>query len=470
MVKATSWSLLQRVGAMVISFFTNIVLARLLTPDDFGSVGLILTFVSIADLFVDAGLGQSLIQKQNVGKHDISTVYTTNLLLSIVFFASIFVIAPWVEDYMEVPKLALYLRVDSVTIILRSLYVVHSAILNKQLNFKTLAKVSIGASLSSSFVAIMMALFGFGIWSLICKNIIMHLVFCILYRANVRIKPSLYINKVSLKQLFSFGWFVSLSSLIDVLYTNLASFIIGKRYSVEQLGYYTQAHNLKQIPVYSLSMVISQVLFPMFSKEQDSTAQIKTYAQKIITISTALVFPLMLCLVVVAEPLIILLYSSKWLPSVPYFRILCVAGLVNILIHINRSILMALGASKSLFKVQLAAMCIGVLLMVIALKFDVFVFIISIALYSFINWFLVAIKTGRIIGYSVLQQIISIGCSLILSTITAIISSLIMNSMPINAPLLSLATNVTIFMTIYILLNFAFNTSALKTAKSIIKR
>lgn len=470
MVKATSWSLLQRVGAMVISFFTNIVLARLLTPDDFGSVGLILTFVSIADLMVDAGLGQSLIQKQKIDKNDISTVFTTNLLLSIVFFTCIFVIAPWVETYMAVPKLALYLRVEAVTIILRSLYVVHSALLNKQLNFKTLAKVSIGASLSSSFIAIVVAFCGFGIWSLIGKNIIMHLVLCYLYRTNVWVKTSFYINKISFKQLFGFGWFVSLSSLIDVLYTNLASFIIGKRYSVEQLGYYTQAHNLKQIPVYSLSMVISQVLFPMFSKEQDDTTRIKTYAQRIITIATALVFPLMLCLVVVAEPLIVFLYSTKWLLSVQYFRILCVAGLINILIHINRSILMALGQSKSLFKVQLAALCIGGVLMVVALQFDVFAFIVSIAFYSFINWLLVAIKIGQTIGYGVLQQIKSTGCSLILSTITAIISSLIMNSLSIHVTLLSLVVNVIIFMTLYVLLNIAFNTKALNIAKSIIKR
>lgn len=469
-VKATSWSLLQRVGTMIISFVTNMVLARLLTPNDFGSIGLILTFVSIADLFVDAGLGQSLIQKQNVDKNDISTVFTTNLLLSIAFFTLLFIIAPWVELYMDTPKLALYLRIEAVTIILRSLYVVHNAMLNKQLNFKALATVSICGSLISSVGAIIMAVCGLGIWSLIGKNIIMHLTFCVLYRCIARFDASIYINKKSFKQLFAFGWFVSLSSLVDVAYTNLASFIIGKRYTVEQLGYYTQAHNLKQIPVYSLSMVISQVLFPMFAKEQDNRDKIKAYARKITVIATALIFPLMLCLVVVAEPLMVLLYSTKWLPSVPYFRILCIAGLVNMLIHINRSILMALGQSKSLFKVQILAICIGIVLMICALRFDALVFIASIALYSFINWMLVAIKTGQNIDYGIFQQIKDVSCSLILSITTVIASVFIMNRINIHSTILSLIVNVTIFVAIYILLNIIFNTRALKFIKPILKR
>lgn len=465
-VKATSWSLLQRVGAMGISFVTNMVLARLLSPNDFGTVGLILTFVSIADLFVDAGLGQSLIQKQNVNKKDLSTVFTTNLLLSILFFLAIFIIAPWVESYMGISNLSLFLRIESFTIILRSLYVVHNAMLNKQLNFKALAIVNISGSLISSIAAIIMAFYGLGIWSLIAKNIVMHLTFCVLYRCVVCYETTLYIDKKSFKHLFIFGWFVSLSSLIDVIYTNLASFIIGKRYSVEQLGYYTQAYNLKQIPVYSLSMVISQVLFPMFAKVQDDRNMIMKSAQKIITLATALIFPLMLCLVVVAEPLIVLLYSAKWLPAVPYFRILCIAGLVNILIHINRSILMALGLSKSLFKVQILAISIGILLMLIALHYDVFVFIASIALYSFINWLLVAIKTGKNIGYSVFQQFKDISTSLILAVITTIVSLFTINIISIESNILSIIINVTIFLGLYLLLNVIFKTSAFQIVKS----
>lgn len=469
-LKATSWSLLQRVGTMCISFVTNMLLARLLTPSDFGCLGLILTFVSIADLLVDAGLGQSLIQKQNIDKNDISTVFTTNILLSIAFFSIIFLIAPLVESYTEIINLAIYLRVEAVSIILRSLYVVHNALLNKQLNFKALATVNIGGSLVSSAIAIVMALYGLGIWSLIGKNLIMHFTFFILYRFFVKFEFSLYINKKSFKELFSFGWFVSLSSFIDLAYSNIATFIIGKRYTVEQLGYYTQAHNLKQIPVYSLSMVISQVLFPMFSKEQNNRERIKLSAQKIITLATAIIFPLMLCLIVVAEPLIVLLYSDKWLHSVPYFRILCVAGLVNILIHINRSILMALGLSKSLFKVQLTAIIIGIVLMIIALQYDVLVFIISIALYSFVNWLLVAIKTGKNINYGIFNQIKDISASLLIAIVTTTVSIYIMNLMAIESVIISLIVNVSVYTSIYVLLHLVLNTQAIKIIKSQIKR
>ena len=298
----------------------------------------------------------------------------------------------------------------------------------------------------------------------------MHFTFFILYRFFVNFEFSLYINKKSFKELFSFGWFVSLSSFIDLAYSNIATFIIGKRYTVEQLGYYTQAHNLKQIPVYSLSMVISQVLFPMFSKEQNNRERIKLSAQKIITLATAIIFPLMLCLIVVAEPLIVLLYSDKWLHSVPYFRILCVAGLVNILIHINRSILMALGLSKSLFKVQLTAIIIGIVLMIIALQYNVLVFIISIALYSFVNWLLVAIKTGKNINYGIFNQIKDISASLLIAIVTTTVSIYIMNLMAIESVIISLIVNVSVYTSIYVLLHLVLNTQAIKIIKSQIKR
>lgn len=466
LVNAASWSLIQRVGTMLISFLSNMVLARYLSPDDFGCVGLILTFVSVADLFVDAGLGQSLVQKQNVDKNDISTVFTTNILLSTFFFTVIFICAPLLESYMNVSRLALYIRVEAVTIILRSLYVVHNAILNKQLNFKSLAKISISSSFISSAIAIFMAMCGLGVWSLIGKNFIMHLTSFILYRFAIKINVSLGIDRTSFKQLFSFGGFVSLSSLIDILYTNLASFIIGKRYTVAQLGYYTQAQNLKQVPVYSLSMVISQVLFPMFAKEQNDITRIKVYSQKIVTISTAFIFPVMLCLIVIAEPLIIFLYTSKWIPSVIYFRILCIAGLVNILIHINRSILLALGLSKSLFKVQVTSLLIGTIGMIVALQYNIFYFVGSIVLYSFINWLMVSIKTGQAIGYSVFNQIKDVSSSLLISLITSIISYIIMNRLNIQCVFISLVVNVIFFMAIYVLTHVILNTRAYRIIRS----
>ena len=470
MVKATSWSLVQKAGSMVISFFTNMVLARLISPADFGSVGMILTFMSVADLLVDAGLGQSLVQKQNLEQKDISTVFTSNLLLSILFFAIIFVIAPSVADYVGIPNLAIYLRVEAVTVIIRALYVVHNALLNKQLNFKSLAKISIGAAFVSSVIAIVLALFDFGVWSLIVKNISMHIAFCLFFVATIRPHVSLHIDKQSFKQLFGFGWFVSLSSLIDVLYSNIASFVIGKTYSVEQLGYYTQANSLKQIPVYSLSMVISQVLFPTLAKEQQDVERVNAHVQRVVVMSTAVIFPLMICLVVIAEPLIVFLYSAKWLPSVVYFRILCVAGLVNILIHINRSVLMALGKSKLLFAVQVTAILIGFIFIAVAIRYDALIFVGSLAAYSFVNWTLVAIVAGRTIGYRLWHQIRDIGTSLLLALIAGVASYMLMRVMNIESSILSLIVNTAVFATAYITMHLLFRTSVYRILKNSLKK
>ncbi len=465
------WSFIQRFGSLVISFITNMVLARLLSPEDFGTVGYILVFMSFADVLVDSGLGHSLIQKKNISHTDISTIFTSNILLAIVIFALIFILAPNIANYIGIPDLVIYLRIEALTVLLRAGYVINNAILNKKLDFKCLTKVNVSAALLSSVIAIILAFLGCGIWSLIVKSIAMHATLLVLYNVFGHLKVSLKIDWRTLKELFGFGWFVALTNIIDLLYSNIVSFIMGKTYSVKELGYYTQANSLKQIPVYSISMVVTQVMFPVMSEIQDEKQKVRHYMKQSISIGASVVFPIMLFLIALAEPIIVFLYSAKWAPAGTYFQILCLAGMVNIIIHLNRSVLMALGYSKQLFRAQLIAILIGVAILLISLKYSVKIFVMSIVAYSFINWFIVSLFSGNKSGYTIIDQLRDIAKPLLLAITSYLLCIIIHNFVADLAPIVQIVLCFTVFFIAYILLNMVFKTALYKFCENaIVKR
>lgn len=414
---AVIWSFLQRAGTLIIGFVVNIVLARLLCPEDFGIVGFIAVFVGLADVLVDSGLGSALIQTKEVKDADIRTVFTSNLLISLTLFLGIFIAAPYIADYVGVPKLDLYLRVESVMVLIRAFYVVQSALLNRSLKFRDLAGINIAASVLSAIISISIALLGGGVWSLIAKNVVLHLSLCVFYRIKSKVPYKLGINRDSFKQLFGFGIFVAFTNFLDLLYSNVVSFILGKKYSVEDLGYYNQAHSLKQIPVYSMSMVITQVLFPYMSRMQDEKERFYENARKVINLTSFMVFPLMAFLVIAAKPIIVLLYSAKWAPSAIYFQILCVAGSMDAFIHINRNILKSLGHTKLIFILQCIITVIGVGLLIFSLRFGVTVFVWSVVIFTFIDWALGTTCAGIKSGYSIFKQIKDMISSVMISVL-----------------------------------------------------
>ena len=418
---AVLWSFLQRGGTLIIGFVVNIVLARILCPEDFGIVGFIAVFVGLADILVDSGLGSALIQKKEVTEKHIKTVFTSNLLISIVLFVILFIVAPFIADYVNVPKLDLYLRVESVMVLIRAFYVVQSSLLNRSLKFKDLAGINITASILSAVSAISLALLGCGVWSLIAKNVILHLSLCVLYRIKSRVPYRLGIDRASLKGLFGFGIFVALTNFLDILYSNIVSFILGKKYSVEELGYYNQAYSLKQIPVYSMSMVITQVLFPYLSRMQDDRGRFFENTRKVIRITSFIVFPLITYLVIAAKPIIVFLYSAKWAPSSVYFQILCIAGAMDAFIHINRNILKSLGYTKLIFILQCIITVIGIVLLAISIHFGIKAFIWSVVVFTFVDWILGSSLSGIKSGYSIFYQIRDMMDSLLIAVLCGVV-------------------------------------------------
>lgn len=455
------WSFFQRGGSLVISFIANMVLARLLVPDDFGCIGIIYIFISFADLLVDSGLGGALIQKKNVTQKDYDTVFTTNFAISVFLYVLIFVAAPFFAGYFNIQHLDLYLRIVSISILFRAFFVVQSADLLKNLRFKEISINGIVTTAGSVIVAIVMAIYGFGVWSLIAKNLIQPLLSGIMYRISSSVKCKFGIDKQSFKQLFGFGWFSMLTSFVDVLYANTVAFIVGKKYTVKDLGYYNQANSLQQIPSYSLALVIKQVLFPHMARIHDDKQLMKEYSQRVMIVATFVVFPVMLYLISFAKPIVVLLYSDKWLPSAIFFEILCLEGIVHSLIHINRQILKALGLTKLLFRIQIVVLVIGIALLFVAQSFSIMALVWSLVLCAFINWIILTVITGRRIGYSIIRQLADIAPAFFLSLLPMVLIRLFMDYLNLQV-VPTLIISAVLFFTMYIGASFLLRTKGFK--------
>ncbi|MGM9777831.1 MAG: lipopolysaccharide biosynthesis protein, partial [Prevotella sp.] len=412
-IKGTIWSGIQRFGSLAIGFISNIVLARLLCPEDFGAMAMVMVFVGIADTIVDGGLGNALIQKKEIEDIDIKTVFSSNLVFSILLFVLFFLIAPLIEEYTNINNLAVYIRVEAFQLFFRALYVIPFSLMQKKFEFARLARINIIASSLSVVTAISFALFGYGIWSLILKNLSLDFYLLILYAIIGPMNYKIGFGWKSFKKLFSFGFFVVLANLFETLYSNLVSFFVGKKYAAKELGYYNQAHALQQIPTYSITAVLNQVLFPYFSNLQESRENLESKLRLSLQMMTFFVFPLLLFLICFAEQIITILYSSKWLPSVPYFQLLCIGGLLNAMIHINRSYIKAAGRTKVIFIIQVLSTVIGIILLYVGLCHSMIMGMSALAFNGIILYIMTASISGKESNYSIFRQLLDVSPNMV---------------------------------------------------------
>ena len=455
------WSFFQRGGSLVITFVSNMVLARLLSPDDFGCVSIIMIFVSFADLLVDSGLAGAIIQKKNVTQNDFNTVFTTNFAISVFLYTLIFLSAPFFADFFKIQNLDLYLRVVAVSILLRAFFVVQSADLLKRLQFKRISIYGIATTAAGVIVAIIMAINGFGVWSLVAKNIVQPFLSALLYGIGSPVSYRFGFDRQSFKQLFGFGWFVMLTAFLDLVYSNTVAFIVGKRYTVKELGYYNQANSLQQVPAFSLAMVIRQVLYPHMARIHDDSSLMKEYSQRVMIVSTFVIFPIMIYLIAFAKPIVVLLYSSKWLPAAVFFQILCIEGIVHSMIHINRQILKALGETRLLFRIQLVVLAIGLVLLVIAQRFSIIALTWSLVIGAFINWVILTVITGKRIDYTFFMQLKDIAPAFFLSSLLMALISILMNYFDFSI-IPTIFISGFVFFILYIGFSFLLNTKGFK--------
>jgi len=466
---AIIWSSIQRFGGLAISFISNMVLARLLNPTDFGTMGLVMVFITVADVLVDGGLGNALIQKKNLEEKDKTTIFTVNLIFSFFLFTLLFLMAPTIGSFTRVPGFSLFLRVQSICVLIRAFYVINVSQITRTLNYSKLAQITLISQFTATIIAIVMAYWGMGVWSLLLKTILLDFICCLLYAIASPFKYKISFDKESFKGLFSFVFPVALANIIESLYSNIVSFVIGKAYSVKELGYFSQANSLKQIPVYSISAIVNQVFFPFFSRIQDDTNALANKYRTTIRVVTFFIFPLLSYLIFFAEPVITIVYSDKWLPCVPIFQVLCLSGYLNALYHLSRTSIKAIGKSKLLLNTQLVSLVVSLIFVAIFLSFDLWIFVWIIVIDAIFSYSIVSFCIGKYLGIRFFQQIgdwfITFILSLSVSYFTSIVASLVNMPMIVEVFVFFLV-NAVLYLTISILMKNDIATMAINVARN----
>lgn len=350
--KATSgavWASVDRFGIMVLQFVVNLILARLLLPEDFGAIGMLAIFIAVSQVLIDGGFASALIQKKNPTQIDYSTIFFWNIGFSTFLYLILFLCAPAISRFYSMPVLSNVLRVMGLSIIINSIFSIQKNRLQKQFAFKLMAITELSAYILGAALSIIMAYEGYGIWSLVVMQISSSLASVLVIWQTTRWNPSLCFSLRSMKDLFGFGGFILGANILQEICKNLQGIIIGKKFSATQMGYFSQAYKLDLINSYSVPQVIVQVMYPVYSSIQDDRKRLIEILAMNIRVISFLIFPILSLLILIGQPLIIWLYGEKWLPCAPYFQVLCIGGFFVCLQNINFYAVAAVGKSKLLF-------------------------------------------------------------------------------------------------------------------------
>lgn len=453
-ISSMLWSSVGKFGTMGLQFISNLVLARLLMPSDYGVIGMLQIFIAVSSILVSAGFGSALIQKKSPSHIDYTSVFYWNLVAAGVFYAILFVSGPAIARFYEMDELCVVLRIQSISLLIQAFSTVQSNQLQKQLRFKELSLRNIVATLTGTAVAIVMAFLGYGVWSLVASSLVSSFVGVLLLWKMSSWRPTWEFSWQSLKDLFSFGGLMALSSLVETTYVNIQGLIIGKLFSASDLGYYNQANKLEEVPTTALSQIVNQVTFPVFSSIQDDKVRMVACVKKNIQAITYLNFPLMAILILIANPLITFLYGIKWIESVPYFQILCVAGLIYTTNTINTNVTKSLGKSGVYFITQLLKRLIGFFLIIIGVNWGISGLLWGITLYCYISFGINALVNKKLINYGLLNQIRDIAGNMLVTLISSIIAYLLhFVQMPMYVEMIA---QIVLFSISYWVLSWAF--------------
>lgn len=401
-----AWISIQRFSSMGIQFLSGVVLARLLTPDDYGCIGMLAIFMVIANTVVDSGFGSALIQKKRPTQEDYSTIFFFNLGMSFLMYAILFYAAPLIAKFYRIPLLCSVLRVQGLVLIINSFSQIQSNQLRKQFRLKKIAIVSLMTTIISFAVTIFMAYRGFGVWSLVALYLLSSFIPATIYWFTNKWYPIMVFSMTSFKELFRFGFFMCLTSIITNICNNIQGLLIGRFYTPAIMGYYTKAKNTEELASMSISNIMGQVTYPLYAEYQHNLPALINVIKRITNTVAFITFPLMALLILLAKPAFLLLYSARWLDSVPYFQLLCLAGIAICLQSVNYQAVAAVGKSKQMFSWTLVKRVIGLVLVVTGLAaFGIKGLLIGMVMQSWIIYLINAYQVHKYIGYSIVIQL-----------------------------------------------------------------
>lgn len=432
-VSGLLWSFIDNFASRGINFVVGIILARILTPEEFGLIAMITIFIAISQSFINSGFPSALIRKQNCTQLDYSTVFFFNLVAGIVFYFLLFFSAHAISNFFNKPQLEDILKVLGLLLIIESLTMIQRTILTKRVDFKLQARISVISSIGSGIIAIFMAYKGFGVWSLVVLQLSRQAINSFLLWLWNHWRPQLIFSMESFKELFGFGSKLLVSGLIDTTFRNIYYLVIGKFFSAQDLGFYTRAQAFSNLPAQNLNSIIGRVSYPILAEMQDDIPRLRLNYQKLIRSTMFITFTLMLGMAAVAKPMVLTLIGEKWLPSVVYLQMLCFVGMLYPLHALNLNMLQVQGRSDLFLKLEVIKKVLAIPTIVIGIFWGIKIMIAGMIVNTIIAYYLNSYWSGRLIGYSFWQQVKDILPSFFLALFMAGIVFLIGEFIPFSA-------------------------------------
>lgn len=467
-VRGFFWSSLESLFSQGQGIIFGILLARMLSPQEFGLIGMIAVFISVAQVFVDSGLSQSLIRKQNCSTLDYSTIFWVNIIIGLLSYVIIWIAAPLIAGFYGKPELISLTRVASLVIIIGSFTLIQQTILTKEVDFKTITKSSTIGTFVSGVISLLLAYYGFGVWSLVWRTIINQIVrSAILWNQN-KWWPKVYCSKNILKDHFAFSSNILLISIVAAVYKSFYNLIIGKNYSDKVLGYYTNADQYSSIPSTTISSITNKVSYPVLSEMQNDDVLLRASIKKLIVTVMYISFVGMFGLSAVAKPLFVIALGEKWLPSVVMFQALCVAYVITPMHIINQNIMKIKGRSDLFLKTEIVKYIILTPILVLGAIYGLTVLIAGIVLFYWIGFVINSIYSKRLIGYSVIDQSIDFLPVMLNAAVPAILTWSIGSLLPFSNIVL-LVVQLILYPGLVVLLSVLFKVPAFFEIKQILK-
>lgn len=419
-VSGTIWTLLDIIFNKAIYFIATLVLARLLGPNEFGLIGMIMVFFTIGTTLVDSGLSVSLIRTPNLDDAEYSTVFFMNLAMSLIAYLFVFVLAPFVADFYAQPILEPLIRIYCLGFIITALRMIAQVKLVREMNFKKIAILNVPGNIVGLFVGVWMALDGYRVWSIVGLYLSTQIVATMMYWIFIKWRPKFIFRFEKMKYHFSFGYKLMISAQLNTIFDNIYNIIIGKLYSVQSLGYYERAYTLNNYPVSILSGIISKVSLPLLSQISEDKQRTLNVYRKIMMLSFFISAPLMLGALVLAKPLFILFLGEQWIAAVPFFQILCLAYMLYPIHSLNINILSVYGKSNLFLKLEIIKKIMVVALVLITVNFGIYGLVWSSVIASVLALFINTYYSGGLILYYTKDQLKDILPTLIISIVMAI--------------------------------------------------
>lgn len=464
--KGFIWNTVERLVTNGIQFILTVILARLLSPDDYGIIAMPAIFLAIAQVFIDSGFANALIRKPDLNEQDLSTAFYFNVLVGIGSYLILFFSSPLIADFFNTPILSKLLKVTALVVFLNSLGIVQQAVLTKKMDFKSQAVISAISTFVSGAIGVWMAYNGYGVWALVFQQVSAALLRVAMLWIYGRWKPLWIWSRESFGYLWNFGSKVIIIGLLDTIFNNVYAFVIGKKYNAKDLGNYTRAQQFADLPINNINSIVQKVTLPLLSEIQDDNTRLSSIYLKLIEMSSLLVVPLMFGLAAMANPLIISLLGKEWEGCVLLFQILCIARLWTPFNAINVNLLQVKGRTDLLLKLEIAKKVVITIILGLTFYRGVVFLVGGFAVCTFIAFMINTFYTKRLIGVSLWKQLQAILPAIMIS-IVMMLAILFVNMMLINIYIM-LVIDILLCVILYSMLVYLFRREALKEVISLL--